>query len=496
MVNLLAETVKLTEEQQRDFSQALQYMKTAKLILNDLQNQNQDVQFFSKYKKSDILKWLDTPSSPMSQKKLREVSNFMYEHSGHYKRLCNYFSYMTKLPYLVLPYKLKMDKFNNEKFLKDYKDVIDYLEVMSIKQEYQKVISTMIREGISYNYEYSTPNSYFLKKLDPNYCKISSVEDGVLCVGFDFSYFSKYPDKLEQFGEEFQQKFTLYKSNAKLQWQELDSKKAFAIKMDESTDFTIPFFVSLLPMLYDIEDFKILEKNAKEQDNYKLLSLEIPLNEDGTYKYDYNEALKFYNMMAQALPSWVGLVLTPMKVEDFNFEKSGGVTNVTSVANAESEFWNAGGVSELLFNSQKSSSATIGNSIKTDEEIIYTIHRQIERVINKKLKQISGEYKFKINILDTTIFSQKEYLDNILKASTYGTPVKLAICSIFGYSPSDTYGMTILEDVLGLVDKWKPLQSSNTQSGDEDKNGKPKSDDEDLSEAGVATRENDNRKKE
>lgn len=199
-------------------------------------------------------------------------------------------------------------------------------------------------------------------------------------------------------------------------------------------------------------------------------------------------------MMAQALPSWVGLVLTPMKVEDYNFNKSGGVNDVNSVANAESEYWNAAGVSELLFNSQKSSSATIGNSIKTDEEIIYTIHRQIERVINKKLKQFASEYKFKINIIDTTIFSQKEYLDNILKASTYGTPVKLAICSIFGYTPSDTYGMTILEDVLGLVDKWKPLQSSNTQSGSEDITGRPTSDDESLSDSGVATRENDNRR--
>lgn len=488
----MTEEVELTEKQRIDFSSALQYMKTAKLILNDLQNKNQETQFFSKYKKSDILKWLDTPSALISQKKLREVSNFMYEHSGHYKRLCNFFSYMSKLPYLALPYKLKSKEIDNGKFLDSYKKVIDYLEVMSIKQEYQKVIATMVREGISYNYEYSTPDSYFLKKLDPNYCKISSIEDGVLCVGFDFSYFNKYPEKLVQFGEEFQVKYGLYKNNSNLQWQELDSTKAFAIKMDESTDFTIPFFVALLPMLYDIEDFKILEKNSKEQDNYKLLSLEIPLNDDGTYKYDYNEALKFYNMMAQALPSWVGLVLTPMKVSDYNFNKSGGVNDVNSVANAESEYWNAAGVSELLFNSQKSSSATIGNSIKTDEEIIYSIHRQIERVINKKLKQFSSEYKFKINIIDTTIFSQKEYLDNILKASTYGTPVKLAICSIFGYTPSDTYGMTILEDVLGLVDKWKPLQSSNTQNTGE--SGRPQSDNEDLSEAGVATRENDNRK--
>lgn len=490
----MPEDIVLTEKQRIDFSQALQYMKTAKLILRDLELSRNDTKFYAKYKKEDILKWLESPSSASSEKNLREASNFMYDHSGHYRRLCNFFALMSQMAYIVLPYKFPEDKFDADKFKKKYKTTIDLLEVMSVKHEYQKVISTMVRDGISYNYEYSTSDSYYLKKLDPQYCTISSIEDGVLCVGFDFSYFKKYPERLIQYGEEFATKYELYKANNKKRWQELDSNRAFALKMDESIDYNIPFFASLLPMLYDIEDYKALEKNSKEQDNYKLLSLDLPLNEDGTYKYDYDEAVKFYNMMASALPSWVGLVLSPMKVNEYAFNKSNTANVTNSVANSESAYWNAAGVSELLFNSEKSSSATIGNSIKTDEEIIYSIHRQIERVINKRLKQESGNYKFKVNILDTTVFSKKEYLDSLLKASTYGVPVKLAICSIFGYSPSDTYGMTMLEEILDLVSKWKPMQSSNTQNtGDTSESGRPKVDDDQLSDSGAKSRDIDNR---
>lgn len=492
----MPEEIELTEKQRIDFTAALQYMKTAKLILRDLELSRNDTKFYAKYKKEDILKWLESPSSPSSEKNLREASNFMYDHSGHYRRLCNFFALMSQLAYIVLPYKFPEEKFDADKFKKKYKTTIDLLEVMSIKHEYQKAISAMVRDGISYNYEYSTNDSYYLRKLDPQYCTISSIEDGVLCVGFNFAYFNKYPEKLLQFGDEFVAKYEIYKSNSKKQWQELDSKYAFALKMDESIDYNIPFFASLLPMLYDIEDYKALEKNSKEQDNYKLLSLDLPLTDDGSYKYDYNEAVKFYNMMASALPSWVGLVLSPMKVNEYAFNKTNATNTTNSVANAESEYWNAAGVSELLFNSEKSSSATIGNSIKTDEEIIFSIHRQIERVINKRLKQESGNYKFKINILDTTIFSKKDYLDNLLKASTYGVPVKLAICSMFGYSPSDTYGMTMLEEILDLVGKWKPMQSSNTQNtGSNSEGGRPNVDDDKLSDAGAATRDGDNRKK-
>lgn len=164
----------------------------------------------------------------------------------------------------------------------------------------------------------------------------------------------------------------------------------------------------------------------------------------------------------------------------------------------QKQIYSSAGVSQLLFNSEKSSSATIGNSVRIDEEIVFAIHRQIERVVNKKLKEQSGKPVWKINILDVTVFNQEKYLDNIIKASTYGAPVKLAIPSILGFSPSDTQGLGVLEDILDIVNTWQPLKSSNTQSGkdSDDKGGRPKSDDDDLSESGENTRDNDNRKEE
>lgn len=495
----VAQPVDKNQQMQLDFSQAVQYASTAKLILRDLQKNNADSQFFSRYKKEEIMRWLESPASLSNQKRLREASNFIYESSGHYKRLCNYFAYMSKLSYVVIPYKLNTSNLNNDRIMKRYQQTVDLLEVMNIKHEFQKITATMVREGISYNYEYSTPDSYYLLKLDPEYCTISSVEDGVWCVAFDFSYFKKFPEKLEHYGEEFVSKNNLYLTDQQAyRWQELDPKRAFAMKMDESSDFNIPYFAFLLPLLFDIEDYKLLEKNSKEQDNYKLLSLDLPLDEQGNYAYDYNEALKFYNMMANALPSWVGLVLSPMEVTEFNFNKTGKANEASSVARAESDFYSAAGVSQLLFNSEKSSSATIGNSVKIDEEVVFAIHRQIERVVNKKLKEQSGKPVWKINILDVTVFNQEKYLDNIIKASTYGAPVKLAIPSILGFSPSDTQGLGVLEEVLDIVNTWQPLKSSNTQSSkdSDDKGGRPKSDDDDLSESGENTRDNDNRKEE
>ena len=52
----------ISEKQRLQFESALQYMKTAKLILRDLENEQQSSQFFKKYKREDILRWLENPS--------------------------------------------------------------------------------------------------------------------------------------------------------------------------------------------------------------------------------------------------------------------------------------------------------------------------------------------------------------------------------------------------------------------------------------------------
>lgn len=484
----------LTEQQKLQFDSALQYMKTARLILRDLENEQQATQFFKKYKREDVLRWIENPSQ--NEERLISVCRYLAGSSQHFRRLYEYFGKMSALAYIVVPYKLDEKDFNKDLFIKQYKNTIDKLEVMNIKNEYEKVIDTIFREDVAYCYEYSTKDSYFVKLMPYKYCKINTIVDGVFGYSFDFSFFDKYPKRLDMYGEEFKLKYEIYKANKKSKrWQELDSKNSFALKLSDSLDYVIPMFANLIPFLYDIEDIKQLDKSQKEMDNYKLLMMKLELDDDGNYKIDYPEYEKFYNMISSVLPKNIGIGMSIADIKDYTFERSGTASDISAYSQAQTDFWSSAGVSELLFNGSKSSSATITNSIKCDSELVFYVHRMIERVINRKLKQENGKYKFKINILDVTQFNQKEYLDNLLKVSTYGYPVKLAIMAVFGYTPSDVYGLTVLEEVLNLTERWKPLRSANTMSGDsDDEGGAPNKDVDELSDAGVQTRENDNRR--
>ena len=104
---------------------------------------------------------------------------------------------------------------------------------------------------------------------------------------------------------------------------------------------------------------------------------------------------------------------------------------------------------------------------------------------------------FKVKLLDVTAYNKEDVITQLTNAATLGLPTKMQLASVVGSStPLDVAGLTFLEnDILGLHEKWIPLNSSYTQSGTatmgDDEGGRPESKDEDLSETGQSTREND-----
>ena len=129
--------------------------------------------------------------------------------------------------------------------------------------------------------------------------------------------------------------------------------------------------------------------------------------------------------------------------------------------------------------------------------IVFTMMRQIERWVNRKLKSIGGgQYKFKINILDVTYYNRDEMHNRFIKEGQYGMPVRSAILATNGYSPSDIENMAYLENsILKLGEREIPLRSSNTQSGSgddtTDDGGRPtnKSKGEKLTDAGEKSKD-------
>ena len=465
----------------------LDFSQLAKHIFNDIHNPESTSGsiLFRNFDKKTMMSAMQNPQN--NEKTLRNLSNFLYIISPHYKRLCDYYAEMATLDWYISPYNLDTSKVNVKLFKKTYDDTLYLLDKMNIRHEMFKVLQVVFRDGIFYGYEYETDDSYFIQKLDPDYCKISGFEDGVFSFKFDFTFFSSDESKLSNYAPEFKIKYELYKNQSKnkgknrvskgsnnnksesidLRWQEIDSRTAICIKTSESIYYPFPPFISVLPDIYEIQDYKSLKKANSEMQNYAILSGTIPMKKDNdlanNFAISLDTAINFGSKISSELPEQVGFMLSVF--EDMQlFRLSDDKTGSDKVSESVKSFWDSAGVSKNLFADDSNTDAAIRFSTKTDEQTLFGLLRQVERWLNRKLKLKDGKYQFKINMLNTTYLNREETATELLKNAQFGLPIKAKLFASLGGSQSEMESMNYLESLLGLPEVWKPLQSSHTST--------------------------------
>jgi hypothetical protein len=86
---------------------------------------------------------------------LREISNYYYEMSGIYERLCKYFAFLYRYDWYVVPYineETGTAKTKNNKVLADFAKVLYYLDNSDIKMMFGNIALEIIKNGCYYGY--------------------------------------------------------------------------------------------------------------------------------------------------------------------------------------------------------------------------------------------------------------------------------------------------------------------------------------------------------
>lgn len=478
------QTINDTEKEQNEKQKFhWDFKQLAKLIYTDLEANNGTSNIiFSAFSKEQVANALQNPQK--NEKFLRDLSKFLYVLSPHYKRLCDYYGDMPRWNWYISPSKLDQSKVNQNMMMLSYNKNLNYLNNMNISHEFGKVNSILFREGIFYGYKYETDDSFFIQKLDPDYCKITGVADGVYTFGFNFQYFDNKTTNIKNFAPEFTTLYNEYKKAkedksvqrtdmSKYQWRELSAENSICIKCDESIPYPFPPFVGVIPDVYDIQEYKNIKKASAKLNNVALMVGKVPINKQSEiaddFLVDLDTAITFGNKMAEQLPDQMAFLLSVY--EEVELLKMPSDTNsVDKVEEAVKNFWGASGTQEGLFTGSASTDASQDRAIATDEQINFRIMRQMERWINRSFKltpSLNGTYKFKFQFLNITNLNWKKVIEQELKVGQYGIPNKIRLCTTIGMNQSEVSDMAFLEnEILKLPDIFKPLVSSNTMSVD------------------------------
>lgn len=459
--------------------------------------------------RKQIREWLKNPARFECQ--LRALSRWFYDVNGQYRRLCNYQPNMVDFAYSIYPVidsRDNLDEGQRASLCGDYLSVSKYLNAMNVRSEIGKLLMPATRDGIVYAYAVESSDAFCMTVLDPDFCRVCGLDKyGCLCFEFNFAYFNRFLEcdrkaMLKAYGSEFQSKYELYTTNKKCRWQEIGDNGCCLKYQEDRLTYSLPPYISVIEPLLDLEDYKKLSKAREEAGNYNLLAFHIPTDDRGIVLLDREFVNRFIDQATSELPESVGVLMSPMEMEKFNFAKDTTVADRSSVTDAEEQFWNASGVSNLLFGTAKSSANALSKSIISDENDIFPLVRQAERWINRRLRSKQFGKQFRIRILDVTAFNRRDMFDIYLKAGNAGLPVKNDIAATLGFTPYEVIASAYLEnDVLCMRDDVynQPLLSTNTTPAEDlesaasadNEGGRPQISEDELTPEGEATRVNE-----
>lgn len=467
------------------------FANIGRLILRDL-NSNTSSPTFYKYTKEQIIGFLKDPYK--NQQNIRDAIIHIYAVSAHFRRLIQYFTSLTDLSYVVSPFNTDTTTAKVKSTRKNYNKTQDFLASMDIKNQFEKVVTACLREDVFYGTAWITSGSVIIQQLPTEYCGIAVIEDNVLNVSFDFSYFDSRQALLDMYPDEFRIKYGLYQTDRmNKRWQELDAPNSFAVKCsNDILTHAIPPFAGILRDIYELEDFRDLRLTKAELENYAMLVMKLGIDSNGDWELDYKKAKQFFDNLSSVLPDEVGAVLSPMEISKIGFERTNS-TEINNVTEAEQNMYTAAGTSSLLFNNAKAAASALKLSIQVDQALTYGIVKSIEGVVNRLLHRQSFGRNFKATFLDVSRFNRKEAGDAYIKACQFGIPMVSYYAASQGMSQVELDCMNFLEnDVLDFRNRFMPLQSSSTMSSSgasTNSPGRPTKDDDELTESGDISRE-------
>lgn len=452
---------------------------------------------FQTYSRDTLRTYLKSPKNYESQ--IRNLSRYLYRLCYEYKRICYFYATMVCGDvFNIVPLVDPTKKINENKLIKNWYTTLSKWQRMNFENELTKLLIVAWREDTVYGYVYDDSDqeggTCFYQILDGDYCRVSSIEEGVFRFAFDFSYFRSHSTYLDYWDSEFKEKYEAYENDSSLRWQELDPERQICLKVNaDDATMDYPPFASLFESIISNIDLQSIKTAKDELSAYKLLVARLkPLTgakSPDDFEVDPQTALKYYNKFVAALPECVNACLSPIPIEAVEFKDLNTTDDTDMISSSLSNlFKRVGGV---ILDNDKTGSTIYEAQIIADMELAHgTIVPQLNRYLNLYFDYTIGNDHARIKYLKgvcpyTRKSKRKEYLESAQNGMN-----KMKIAILDGESQLEFISSLYLESVLGINELMTPLNTSYTQSSSSSDGGAPTKDATELTDEGSSSREN------
>ena len=414
-------------------------------------------------------------------RELRNISNFFYNSHGIYQRVCDYFAFLYRYDWYVVPEIYDDKGVKEDKIMKDFHKVLSFLDNSYIKKICGDIALSVIINGAYYAYIVPNSTGLTLQQLPIEYCRVRYFKNNMPVVEFNMSYFDTFADTqyrmkvLNLFPDEFKKGYILYKQN-RLKNDAFDGDTGWFMLDPESTikfnfnggDF--PMFVNAIPYLLDLDAAQDLDRRKQMQKLLKIIVQKLPLDKNGDLIFDVDEARDIHNNAVAMLQHAVGtdVITTFADVDSIDMSDKNTTTTTDDLAKVERAAFNAFGISQNLFNTD--GNLSLEKSILNDESSVRNLLFQFGMFFDRVAKAISvggKKYSFKLYMLETTQYNYKE-LSKLYKEQTQLGYSKMLPQIALGHSQSFILNTAKFEnEILHLTEIMIPPLMSSTMSSED-----------------------------
>lgn len=441
---------------------------------------------------------------------LREISEYFYEVSGIYQRMCKYLAYLYRYDWYVTSFMIKDTTDNSKKILADFSKVLNYLDNSQIKRLFGDIALEVVKTGVYYGCVVDFNDKFAIQQLPAKYCRSRFAQGVTPVIELNLRFFDNYFPNityrlkvLKSFPKEVQKAYVQYKEGKLLGDYPGDDKGWCMLDPDATVFFNLngesfPALAQAIPSIIDLDQAQELDRKKTMQQLLKIVIQKLPLDKNGDLIFDVDEAKDIHNNAVSMLRRAVGVdVLTTFAdIDVADMQDSNSTTKTDDLAKVERTVFNNLGVSQNLFNTD--GNLALDKSILNDEALMRDLVYQFEGFLNKVVKKFNkSAYTFKVCILETTINNYKD-LSKTYKEQTQMGYSKMLPQIALGHSQSSIIASIQFENnILHLADIMIPPVMSSTMSGktlEQNKTsredaGRPEKDDSEKSEKTIANKE-------
>lgn len=489
----------------RDRAQTMTFAKMQEILHRN--PKRGDNRSFTQYTKDLVKTYMQNPSN--NQDVLREISRFLCRYSMLYQKMIMYLSSMPLFYYTITQENNLYEDIDIEKALKNYQKVLESFDRFSLKKDMYTALSIAIRDGIYVGFVYDDKQGRtFLMPLDVQYCRIAGKNEyGEWVVYFNGAFFDRGNNSefvlgvdgdstLATWDNVFIEGYKNFKNNRDYQWFRLPPEKTcvLLIGSEDEFSFPLPYFLPLFTDLLDLLDLQSILQDKTALENYAMIINKIPLVENGNsgdvddFAVSMEMVNYFRELEEQAVPSQIGVITAPFDVTPLSFKDNTHATDTDALAKSINNLFSNSGLTQTVVSGGNSTSnLAIKFAQLADQSNVWVWVNRLESWLNFYIKEnIAKGYIFEI--LRITWFNEDDYIQKYKDIATLGGPA-LDYLSVVEGSPYKAINKIRFENAIGIKDIMIPLKSSYNSSNDgEGQVGRPRSDDDELSESAERSR--------